>query len=319
MYACFSADLQLCPSGSGASDELEQRDADTHSLTPSPLPLSTPHTTLTSSPLTARSAHYTYTFVVQFSACSSADSWNSESEGEGVADGPLGNFQTPRTGGLNLREAMARSTTVTANGKDDAKEQRSPPLGPRPPVGVTNEEPRPPVGVVNVEPPPPMGVVSKEVNDENYSDWDDEEEEVDHAQQTSDSAHIPAVGGASRELSAVQNGKREGEEDRKEREGERRDDEVGDGMGMDLEEDSNLSTESEPDLPVFGGYTPSSGPRPLPQGRLPPISQGELSPSRHLRTPSPTPTSPTIVTPLSATTGKLNKVGASKHGSQHKI
>ena len=243
MYACYSADLQLCPSGSGASDELEQRDADTHSLTPSPLPLSTPHTTLTSSPLTARSAHYTYTFVVQFSACFSADSWNSESEGEGVADGPLRNFQTPRTGGLNLREAMARSTTVTANGKDDAKEQRSPPLGPRPPVGVTNEETRPPVGVVNVEPPPPMGVVSKEVNDENYSDWDDEEEEVDHAQQTSDSAHIPAVGGASRELSAVQNGKREGEEDRKEREGERRDDEVGDGMGMDLEEDSNLSTE----------------------------------------------------------------------------
>ena len=229
-----------------------------------------------------------------------------------MADGPLGNFQTPRTGGLNLREAMARSTTVTANGKDDAKEQRSPPLGPRPPVGVTNEEPRPPVGVVNVEPPPPMGVVSKEVNDESYSDWDDEEEEVDHAQQTSDSSHIPAVGGASRKLSAVQNGKREGEEERKEREGERRDDEGGDGMGMDLEEDSNLSTKSEPDLPVFGGYTPSSGPRPLPQDRLPPISQGELSPSRHLRTPSPTPTSPTIVTPLSATTGKQSKVGASK-------
>ena len=228
-----------------------------------------------------------------------------------MADGPLRNFQTPRTGGLNLREAMARSTTVTANGKDDAKEQRSPPLGPRPPVGVTNEETRPPVGVVNVEPPPPMGVVSKEVSDESYSDWDSEE--VDHAQQTADSTHIPAVGGASRELSAVQNGKRkgeeemkerEGEEDRKEREGERRDDEVGDGMGMDLEEDSNLSTEPEPDLPMFGGYTPSSGPRPLPQG--------ELSPSRHLRTPSPTPTSPTIVTPLSATTGKQSKVGASK-------
>ena len=224
-----------------------------------------------------------------------------------MADGPLGNLQTPSTGGLNLREAMARSTAVTPNGKDDAKVQRNPPLGPHPPV-VTKDEPRQPVGVVNVEPPQPMNVVSKEVNDESYSDWDDVEEEVDHAQQTADSAHIPAVGGASRELSAVQNGKRDGEEERKEREGERREGaEVGDGMGMDLEEDSNLSMESDPGLPM---YTPSSGPRPLPQGRLPPISPGEppavlSSPSRHLRTPSPTPTSPTIVTPLSATTGKL--------------
>ena len=225
---------------------------------------------------------------------------------------------------------MARSTAVLANGKHDTKEQIPPPMRLHPPVGVVSDEPRqpevpvgvvsdgprPPVGVVSGGPRPPVGVVSEKADD-SYSDWDDEEEEEKEdekdVKQTVDSTNIPPVGGASREVSAVQNETKEEEEVEEEekveeveegKEREREGEKISDGLGMDLEDESILSAESESDLPMFGGYTPSSGPRP-PQGRLLPISQGppHTALSSQPKSPSPTATSPTIVTPLSATTG----------------
>ena len=146
------------------------------------------------------------------------------------------------------------------------------------------------------EPHPPVGVVNGEAEDATSSDWD---EESDHTHQAAvDSAHIPAVGGASRKLSAVQSEKRQ-----EEREAVTQD--ATDGVGEDPENGSILSTESESDLPMFGGPAPSTT-APPPQSHLPPISQGQpLAVSSPLppRTPSPTVTSPTIVTPLSATAG----------------
>ena len=213
--------------------------------------------------------------------------------------------------GLNLREAMAR----VAAAKESAK-------------GQTHSVP---------EPHPPVGVVNNEAEEDVSSNWDSESDHTPSLVAT-DPAHIQPVLGASKEPSAVQNERREREseglshlQNERESEGlshlqnERREREseglshlqnergeresvrqvtaatVGGGgaRSQDPDNDSILSTESESDLPMFGGHTPSGGAA-IPEPRPQPINQG-LPPLA--RTPSPTAPSHTIVTPLSTTAG----------------
>ena len=189
------------------------------------------------------------------------ESWNSESEVDDVPDGPLGNIQTPGRqsiaggGGFNLREAMAKAKLPpVANGRDAVKVQ-------------------------SVKPHPQSVVKSHQECDDILSDWDDDEQSVD-------SAHIPSMVGASKETSVIQHERMEGGSS-----------EVGihttvaGGMGMNLDDDSIPSTESESDLPMFGDYKPSAGNIPsTPQ--LPAINQGHTP---QLRTSIPSPSHTTGV------------------------
>ena len=116
-----------------------------------------------------------------------------------------------------------------------------------------------------LEPRPPVGVVNEGVEKVSSSDWDEEDSDPAHP---ANSAHSPTAAAAG-ELSAGQRA----------------------GPG------SIPSSESESDLPMFGGYTLSSGATPLQPSRLPAISQGQ---------PRGSSQSPTIVTPLSTTAGQVS-------------
>lgn len=230
----------------------------------------------------------------------------SESDDD-IPDGPPVKFQPPgarghgNTGGINLREAMA--------------------LAKLPPISVERDdevkgeivEPCPP------EPHPSVGVVNGRLED-GLSDWDDEEEEEEEVARPHplplalDHTHIPAVMGASREPSGVQSVRMGGGEGVRgaisgevsattvpEAAMERS--KVSSELKVEVE-DSILSSESESDLPMFGGYTPSAGTtsrqHPIRQGLTPPVT---TPPIERKFTPTLTPTSPTVVTPLSITAG----------------
>ena len=223
------------------------------------------------------SSHHHHTHLPPTSTAppevSDDETWNSESE-EGdndTPDGPLGNFRPPggcglTPGGLNLRQAMAQAKVAPiTNGKSEVKGQ-------------------------TIEPHPQPGVYSKIDHDvSSFSDWDDDEE--GHPQNV-DSAHIQAVGGASRELSGMQR-ERGGEGVRV---GGGEGEVVGGGVGV--EDEAILSAESDAELPMFGGDDAPSITTPhTPALQLPPISQGHTP--RKTDTLSLSPTSPTIVTPLS--------------------
>ena len=164
-----------------------------------------------------------------------------------------------------------------------------------------------------------MGVVTG-TSEEDLSDWDEEENEARPRPLplSLDSAHIPAVIGASREPSAVQSERVGGGE------GVGGGESVGGGEGistevpeatverskvatemeMEVEDKSILSLGSESDLPMFGGYTPTvatpSHQPPIRQGLTPPLT---TPPIQRKITPTLTPTSPTVITPLSITAG----------------
>lgn len=229
------------------------------------------------------------------------ESWVSGSEeGDDIPDGTLPHRGR---GAINLREAMAQAKLpVIEKGK-----------------GQTSPHVEPLVGVVTRD------HHGEEVDDITLSDWDEEEEETQlHPSPVHNSTHnstpIPAVIGASREPSGLQHdgceeGGRGGEEGGVS--GDSGEDgtpaeraNVSPGVELGLKDESILSSdfESESDLPLFGGYAPSTAQTgirsPLPH--LPPIRQGstpikETPPLQ--KVPMSTPTSPTVVTPLSISTG----------------
>ena len=220
------------------------------------------------------------------------DPWVSESEEGDIPDGPQRNlsFGGLGSGVINLREAMAQAKL--------------------PPIEKDKGQTSPPVESVGVATRDHHG---EEVDDITLSDWDDEETKP--LPSLHGPTHIPAVLGASRELSGLQHVRHE------EGGGEGASGDTGEngvtvapteianvtsGMELRPEDESILSSESEPDLPLFGDYTPSNAQTDTcsPLSRLPPIRQG--SPSNHKTTPLQkvsTPTSPTTVTPLSISTG----------------
>ena len=234
-----------------------------------------------------------------------------------VADGGLG------TGGFNLREAMAHAKLSPIKDGDGIRGQSHP-----------DDEPM-------AQPRPPH---QEAVDDITLSDWESEEAEVKPHPPPNivNFVHIPVAVGASREPSTLQQNRGRGSKSGEEGESEGV---SGDAAGVDntgatahvtgLEmpkisdkmepghddkSESILSSESESDLPLFGGYnpsTPQSVTRPsLP--RLPPVSQGSpqsgaliaaplpLQSRRQGNSPSPTQTSPTLVTPLSTTGGRTH-------------
>ena len=234
-----------------------------------------------------------------------SDSWTSESEEEDIPNAPPGNWLSPGghgTRGINLRVAMAQAKLPPIADKRINQAESHPITEPRPPMGVVNS---PPVSVVNssqvgVASSPPVGVVNIQGNDITMSDWDDDEEEdsVRPHPFPLDSTHIPAVIGASKEPSAVQS-ERMGVSERVMRGGSEHHEqrsEVISRMGMELGHES----ESESDLPMFDGFIPTTILQ-SPHRNIPPISQGP-PPVQSKASPSPTPTSPIVVTPLSATT-----------------
>lgn len=196
--------------------------------------------------------------------------------------------------------SQARLPPITVGGDDEVKGE--------------SVEPHP------LEPRPPVGVVNGHVEEEELSDWDDDEEEEEARPhplpQSLDSAHIPAVIGASREPSAVQSVRvGGGEKVRGEGVGggeEVRGDQLEENDSTELPEvtverskvnESILSSESESDIPMFGGYTPTisspSNQLPIRQGLTPPLTTPPIQRS----TPNLTPTSLTALTPLSLTAG----------------
>lgn len=230
--------------------------------------------------------------------------WVSESEEGDIPDGPQRNSSYGGLGAgvINLREAMAQAKLPPIE-KD--KGQTSPHVERCPSVGVATRDHH-----------------GEEVDSITLSDWDDEEEETKPHPSLHSPTHIPAVIGASRELSGLQHETNEegggkgasGEEG----EGEGASGDSGEngiivapterakvtpGMELGHEDESILSSESELDLPLFGGYTPSNAQTAtcsLPS-RLPPNSQG--SPQNHKTIQVSAPTSPTTVTPLSISNG----------------
>ena len=238
-----------------------------------------------------------------------------------VANGGLG------AGGFNLREAMAHAKLSPIKDGDGVRGQSRP-----------DDEPM-------AQPRPPH---QEAVDDIILSDWESEEEaEVKPHPPPNivNSAHIPVAVGASLQQNRGR-GSKSGEEGESEGGEEGESEGVsGDAAGVDntgatahvtgLEipkisdrmepghddkSESILSSESESDLPLLGGYnpsTPQSITRPsLP--RLPPVSQGSpqsgaliaaplpLQSRRQGNSPSPTQTSPTLVSPLSTTGGRTH-------------
>lgn len=221
--------------------------------------------------------------------------WISGSEeGDDIPDGPQGYLPNRGLGAraINLREAMAQAKLpVIEKGK-----------------GQTSPHVEPVVGVVTLD------HHGEEVDDVTLSDWDEEEEEIQqHPSPVHNSTPIPAVIGASREPSGLQHeicergeeGGRGGVSGEDGTTAERVN--VNPGMELELKDESILSSEfeSESDLPLFGGYAPSTAQTdtrsPLPH--LPPIRQGSTPINETLPLQLSTPTSPTVVTPLSISTG----------------
>lgn len=218
------------------------------------------------------------------------DPWVSESEEGDIPDDPQRNvsFGGLGTGVINLREAMAQAKLPPIE-KD--KGQTSSHVEPHRLVGVATGDHQ-----------------GEEVDGITLSDWDDDEEDTKPCPSLHGPTHIPAVIGASRELSGLQHMRHEeggGEGDRGDNGEIVAPTEMAKVTELRPEDESILSSESESDLPLFGDYTPSNAQTdtsPLP--RLPPIRQGP--PSNHDPTPLQkvsTPTSPTTVTPLSSSTG----------------
>lgn len=219
------------------------------------------------------------------------DPWISESEEGDIPDGPQRNlsFGGLGTGVINLREAMAQAKL--------------------PPIEKDKGQTSPYVESVGVATRDHHG---DEVDDITLSDWDDEEEETKPRPTLHGPTHIQAVIGASRELSGLQHVRHEegGGEGVSGDNGESgvivAPTEMATVTELMPEDESILSSESEPDLPLFGGHTPSNAQTDTcsPLSHLPPIRQG--SPSNHNPTPLrkvSTPTSPTTITPLSISTG----------------
>ena len=314
------AHQQLCPVGRGVPATVGQSSRP-HLVTLSPLHTITPLTTrsLVTFGLTSPS-HVLSHLQFTDSRLKIDDPWASGSEEGDIPDGPQRNLSHGGLGvsGINLREAMAKAKLPPIKKAEDEVE------------GQTSPEPCPLVGVASH---------GQQDVDDMLSDWDDEKDESTCKPHPSplaaSSAHIPAVVGASREPSALQHG-RVGMSGGGEVGGSEggRDDRVGPLGGTitaraailersnvngeietELEDGSSLSSEPESDIPLFGGYSPSTQTithSSLP--RLPPISQGSPPHSEtpaatpplqrmQLSTPSPTPTSPTVVTPLPLTTG----------------
>ena len=280
----------------------------------------TTHDTLTHTPHTTHHMHTHTTYNVTFMMkalnvltdsephVKEDEPWDSESEEGDIPDGPQGNLSLGGqcSGGINLREAMALAKIPPIeNRKNEVEGQNGPIVEPHPVVGVATSG-------------------HNEDDDLVLSDWDDDEEEDVKPRPSLyplGSTHIPSVVGASREVSALQHERVEGSEGVERGGGEgvevdvltfEEDDmittppttversKVTGGMTMEFDDESS---ESESDLPMFGGGRPSAKTVPhstLP--RLPPINQGS-PPLQSQRTPSPLSTSPTLVSPLTSAAG----------------